>query len=223
MPNSKGQTEKMPDAILSTTNTIGCSTKEVNIVDTASQVDTHCYIKHPVDIPIWVRPLAHLEQKLEQKPLTMLSHSSSGSLAFENPKPLRIGSQVELTIRITHPIFNATGVIMWCRNVGKAWEMGVQFIHEEDAFRARMVEQICHIEQYRRDIARQEGRYVSSEVAAREWIQKHAAQFPNPFIPVNAIGNVQRINNTSQHVAPRITVVPFDLRSSNYSPRHRSP
>ena len=48
----------------------------------------------------------------------------------------------------------------------------------EDVFRARMVAQVCYIEDYRRSIARAEGRELSSEEAAGEWIAKYASKFP---------------------------------------------
>ncbi len=45
---------------------------------------------------------------------------------------------------------------------------------------ARMVEQICHIEQYKNEILKAEGRQLDSKQAALEWIQKFASEFPNP-------------------------------------------
>ena len=42
----------------------------------------------------------------------------------------------------------------------------------------RMVEQICHIEHYRNELLQTEGREISSEVAAKEWIEKYAHTFP---------------------------------------------
>ena len=45
-------------------------------------------------------------------------------------------------------------------------------------FRARMVEQVCHIEQYKHQVLKKEGRKLSGEEAALEWIQKYAPQFP---------------------------------------------
>ena len=49
----------------------------------------------------------------------------------------------------------------------------------QDAFLARMVEQICHIEDYRQSVCRVEGRRLSAEEAAVEWIAQYAAQFPD--------------------------------------------
>jgi hypothetical protein len=43
-----------------------------------------------------------------------------------------------------------------------------------------MVEQVCHIETYRRTVAGTEGRELSAEQAALEWIAKFAASFPDP-------------------------------------------
>jgi len=40
------------------------------------------------------------------------------------------------------------------------------------------VEQICHIEQYKRDMRDQEGRELTGEQAAYEWIERFAAEFP---------------------------------------------
>jgi hypothetical protein len=50
-------------------------------------------------------------------------------------------------------------------------------VAESEAFRARMVEQICHIERYHRQQL-SDGRFVSEEEAAIEWIAKYAGQFP---------------------------------------------
>jgi hypothetical protein len=41
-----------------------------------------------------------------------------------------------------------------------------------------MVEQICCIEHYREEILLNEGRELSCEEAATEWISTYAAQFP---------------------------------------------
>jgi hypothetical protein len=41
-----------------------------------------------------------------------------------------------------------------------------------------MVEQVCHIEEYKQAMLRIEQRKLTSQQAAREWIDKYAAQFP---------------------------------------------
>lgn len=41
-----------------------------------------------------------------------------------------------------------------------------------------MVEQIYQIEEYKKHVMAREGRQLSIEAAAQEWIEKYAAQFP---------------------------------------------
>jgi len=49
---------------------------------------------------------------------------------------------------------------------------------EQVAFRMRMMEQLCHIENYRQQVLDTEGRALNPEQAASEWIDHHAAAFP---------------------------------------------
>ena len=55
----------------------------------------------------------------------------------------------------------------------------VQFLDQDDSFRARMVEQVCHIEHYKAEVREKEGRAISGEEAAQEWIRKYAKDFPS--------------------------------------------
>jgi hypothetical protein len=43
-----------------------------------------------------------------------------------------------------------------------------------------MVGQVCHIESYKKVVYQAEGRLLTAEEAAMEWIGKHASQFPDP-------------------------------------------
>jgi hypothetical protein len=42
----------------------------------------------------------------------------------------------------------------------------------------RMVEQVCHIEQYKKELFEDEGRALTGEQAAMEWIKRFAEGFP---------------------------------------------
>jgi hypothetical protein len=41
-----------------------------------------------------------------------------------------------------------------------------------------MVEQICYIEHYRKEVRATQGRVLTAEEAAREWIERNAGRFP---------------------------------------------
>ena len=66
--------------------------------------------------------------------------------------------------------------MVWCREACPGYEAGLEF-SETNEFKARMVAQFCQIEDYRRDVLEKEGRELSSEDAAREWIMRYAADF----------------------------------------------
>ena len=78
------------------------------------------------------------------------------------------------------PVFQAMGRVSWCRPEGNGFEIGIEFLNKDDMFSARMVEQVCHIEEYKQEVLLKEGRNLSSEEAALEWIKKYAKDFPFP-------------------------------------------
>lgn len=157
------------------------------------------YIRHPSDIPFVIQPESHPEQlSLE------LNNVSQGGLAFESPQRFTKGSLVTIKLFVVKPCFKVRGIVQWCHCRSLAsntqttpdvtpstkqeplpqtlYDVGVEFIDQEDAFRVRMVEQLCHIEHYKRQVKATEGRTISGQTAAFEWIAKHAAQFPNPVM-----------------------------------------
>ena len=129
------------------------------------------YIRHPTDIPI---EISFDQQTSEQKSIRNVSR---GGLCFLYPSALPIGSLVSARISLTTPPFEANCRVTWCQVDGQAWQVGVEFLSQDDLYKLRMVEQICHIEQYRRDIRENQGRTLSSQEAAIEWIERYAESF----------------------------------------------
>ena len=131
------------------------------------------YIRHPSDIPIEFSAAAG-------EPVTRArAHDVSfQGLAFQADRYAAPGTVIDLRIPTVSPAFETRGVVVWCRRLRERFEVGVRFLESADAYKARMVEQICHIEQYKRDVLEREGRKLSGGAAAREWIEKYAAKFP---------------------------------------------
>lgn len=135
------------------------------------------YIRHPSDIPIEYQADVHDSGVCKE----LLNNISNGGLSFSSDRALREG--LVITVRITHvkPHFEVQGRVAWCHRERDHYVVGVSFMEEADLFRLRMVEQICHIEHYKSKVQAEEGRCLSGEQAAREWIQKFAGQFPQLF------------------------------------------
>jgi PilZ domain-containing protein len=134
------------------------------------------FIRHPSDIPIEIGAEMAAEEARRR-----LNNVSLGGLSCECALPLERGALVRIRIPVVRPAFETEGQVAWCRRRHGHFEVGVQFTEGEDAFRARMVEQICHIEHYRNEVREKEGRVLDGEAAALEWIGKFAGKFPGQF------------------------------------------
>ncbi len=130
------------------------------------------FIRHPSAIPIDVQVN---EQPSDRSPLRNVSQ---GGLSFFSKTALGRNSRITLTIPVPAQPFSCEARVVWCRQNDDGFEIGVKFDDESTEYAIRMVEQICHIEQYRRDILAEEGRHLSSQQAAEEWIRYNAAEFP---------------------------------------------
>jgi len=133
------------------------------------------FIRHPTEIPIEVATGEGVARGGRH-----LHDVSLGGISFESEFCPELGEIIEIRIPSVKPQFRTRGRVVWCRTCDTGYEVGAQFLEETDAFRARMVEQVCHIEDYRRRVYEAEGRFLSGDQAAREWIQRFASTFPDP-------------------------------------------
>ncbi len=131
------------------------------------------FIRHPSSIPLDVKPRAAQEQMSLK-----LNNISVGGLSFDSPVPFNDGAVVNIRISLK-PVFRVNAIVQWCKRVDDHFELGVRFLDQEDAYRVRMVEQICHIEEYRHDRMRKTGKRLSRNKASLEWIAKHGQRFPH--------------------------------------------
>jgi hypothetical protein len=131
------------------------------------------YLRHPTDVPICYR-LGHPATDRSD----CLRNISHGGLCFRSRIPIAPGANIHIQIPIAEPVFEADGVVVWCHAADVAFEVGIRFEGMETDYRVRMVEQVCQIEHYRHEALRAEGRELTGEQAAAEWIQQNAARFP---------------------------------------------
>lgn len=135
--------------------------------------DRRAFIRHPADIPIRVDTVA-------DQPCSRVADVSYGGLAFVSNRPRAVGTMLDIRIDDQRAGLDARAVVVWCQCEGATYRVGVRFLDPEDAFRSRLVQQMFAIERFRREFARSEGREVSREEAAREWVRRHAGDFPDP-------------------------------------------
>ncbi len=129
------------------------------------------YVRHPSEFPI------ELRREGESAARERLRDVSAGGLCCRSSHELAPGERVRIHIPVGHPGFDIEGRVAWCRAEEPGYRVGIEFTSEVEAFRARMVEQVCHIERYHRQLLA-EGRTATEEEAGAEWIARFAQRFP---------------------------------------------
>ena len=136
------------------------------------------FFRHPTSIPVECRVEEHSAFAAHE-----IRDVSHGGIAFVSDRPYELGDIVELRYpSLSHPEV-VRGMIVWTVAVegdcSDAYINGLSFSDASAHFHGRIVEQICHIEDYRRKQLEKHGREITSREAAAEWIAKNAADFPN--------------------------------------------
>lgn len=132
------------------------------------------YVRHPSAIPIDYQVVGQPRGQKEK-----LQNISEGGLCLVAGEYIEPGKAIKISIDIHEPAFVAEGTVMWCQQCKEGYEVGIRFDDADTEFAMRMVEQVCHVEQYRRNAYINEGRELTSEQAAQEWISRHASEFPD--------------------------------------------
>ncbi len=127
-------------------------------------------IDHPTSQPLRYRiePDLHLTERRRRGVL----------LRFHSRRHLPRGTRLELQIPIRGEVHTFHGEVIRLEGSTESHRVEVWINHREESFAARMVEQLCHIAHYRLGVVRREGRNISEEQAADEWISRFAADFP---------------------------------------------
>lgn len=127
-------------------------------------------IDHPATQP--------LEFQIHPDPPAIARHRTGLYLRFETPRAPHRGSQLLLRIRAAGETYRFHSEVIEVDRSRSPNRVVVWIGKKREAFAARMVEQLCHIAHYRLLTAATEGRRLSAEGAAAEWIARFAAHFP---------------------------------------------
>lgn len=127
-------------------------------------------IRHPEEFPIEINPLT--------KPASLAIENTDLQLVCHYTTAFATGSVINIRIPSIQPSLSVTGKIHQCIDKHAGYELGITFSSPDELMRIRMLEQICYIRRYRQHIFNIEGRTLSEQDAALEWIHKYAALFP---------------------------------------------
>lgn len=107
-----------------------------------------------------------------------LNNISADGMSFKFGFYIESGKRLKLNIPLGRAVFAIKAEVMWCHGVTDDFSIGVRFIEPSDIFKARIFNQICMIERYKVEVFLNEGRDLTFNEAAREWIERFAGNYP---------------------------------------------
>ena len=132
------------------------------------------HVRHVTGIPVEVK----IEYRHSYRAAgDRIGNVSVGGLCFVANDRLDIHEAIEVRFPVLDESTRIEGKVVWCNKTERGYEVGLEFNDPEEVERLKMIEQICQIEDFRRNVEQQDGRKLDSEQAAREWISKYAGDF----------------------------------------------
>ena len=102
---------------------------------------------------------------------------SAGGLSFRSVQEIPEGSELEVAFPFEDTRFVLRGSVVRCLCEGSEYRVGICFLQPEERFRVRLAEQVLRIHELRRELSLQREEEVSTEEAARDWIEYYAREF----------------------------------------------
>lgn len=134
------------------------------------------YLRHPACVPVRLRqvprPVA-ADPRRDGRPC--------GAIQFTVSQTVPAGATVEVAVDVAGETRRFRGNVHWVRPAGRRFVVGLRLTDPEDACRARMIEQACHVEAYRQRAIRRSGRSLGIEQAAARWIERCAERFAHTW------------------------------------------
>lgn len=106
-----------------------------------------------------------------------ITNISLGGLALLAEDPVDINESLKVRCPILSNDSQLSGKVIWCEKSQHGYEIGLEFDDPAEIERMRIIDQIIDIEEFRNRVAKQEGRNLGSEQAAREWVSQYTGKF----------------------------------------------
>lgn len=137
------------------------------------------YLRHPIEMPVEL-----VLRKQGFIPRQRLFNISLGGVACNSDRAFRRGTAIEMRVPVFGQGARCPGLVAWCKKHEQHYLIGIAFVDHDTVFKVRMIEQVCLIEQYRRQLEQESGCPQDFEAAAQAWIKQYANGFSlNNMLP----------------------------------------
>ena len=143
-------------------------------------IERRHFIRHPLSLPLAYRVIKPgLSKGRDDNMRSETINVSIGGLLFPAKHPVEPNSMIAIKMPFEDKIFNIKAKVLRCVNNSetKFYDIAVSFYRLNEAFKAKMIEQIYLIAEYRDLLTLQSGKEVSLEEASRKWIKRYSERF----------------------------------------------
>lgn len=137
------------------------------------------FIRHPLSLPLTYKVIKPGLSKDREDIRSETINVSVGGLLFPAKHPVEPNSMIAIKMPFEDKMFNIKAKVIRCVNNSetKFYDIAVSFFRLNEAFKAKMIEQIYLIAEYRNLLTLQSGKEVSLEEASRKWIKRYSERF----------------------------------------------
>ncbi|MEI8176388.1 MAG: PilZ domain-containing protein [Candidatus Omnitrophota bacterium] len=146
--------------------------------DKTPMMERRRFIRHPVCFPLSYRTLEKNASRDDDRVSTTVN-LGLGGLMFLAKEPVGVNAKIVVKMPFQDKVFNVRGKVVRCEKskAEQLYDIGVSFYMLSDAFKAKLIEQMYRISEFRDLLSIQQGKEVQLEEASKEWIKKYSKRF----------------------------------------------
>lgn len=157
-------------------NKQGCKVKDLNHLQI---IERRHFIRHPLSLPLTYKIIKPGLDKKQKNIQSETSDVSMGGLLFPAKHSVEPDSMIAIKMPFENKMFNIKAKVIRCVNNPETnlYDIAVSFLRFHESFKAKMIEQIYLISEYRDLLSLQLGQEVPLEEASRKWIKRYSERF----------------------------------------------
>jgi c-di-GMP-binding flagellar brake protein YcgR len=142
-------------------------------------IERRHFIRHPLALPLIYKIIKPGSDKSWEDLQSETSDVSTGGLLFPAKHAVATNSTIVIKMPFEGKMFNIKAKVVRCVNnpETKLYDIAVSFFRLHEAFKAKMIEQIYLISEYRDLLSLQSGKEILLEEASRKWIKRYSERF----------------------------------------------
>lgn len=142
-------------------------------------IERRHFIRHPLSLPLTYKVIHPGLGQSREDIRAQTSNVSVGGLLFPGKRSVEPNSMIAIKMPFEDKLFNIKAKVVRCVNnpETKLYDIAVSFSRFHEAFKAKMIEQIYLISEYRDLLILQSGKEVSLAEASRKWIKRYSERF----------------------------------------------